>query len=139
MIRLIELLYMMLPIYVANMAPPFVKYWRWWNRPISKRWLGSHKTVLGFFLGIAAAILTTLLQSRIHWQGDLVCYKRWFLLGLACGCCAMIGDSLKSYLKRTLNLFFRSLLANLLVLVELRSITLLLMFHLLPAQTCLDE
>ena len=104
MIRIIELLYMMLPIYVANMAPPFVKYWRWWNRPISKRWLGSHKTVLGFFLGIAAAILTALLQSRIHWQSDLVNYEQWFKLGLACGCGAMIGDSLKSYLKRQLKI-----------------------------------
>lgn len=104
MTRIVELLYMMLPIYVANMAPPFVKYWRWWNRPISKRWLGSHKTVVGFFLGIAAAILTVLLQSRIHWQGDLVNYEQWFLLGLASGCGAMIGDSLKSYFKRRLQI-----------------------------------
>lgn len=104
MIRVLELLYMMLPIYVANMAPPFVKYWRWWNRPISMRWLGSHKTVVGFFLGIAAAILTALVQSRIHWQGDLVSYEQWFRLGLASGCGAMIGDSLKSYVKRRLNI-----------------------------------
>jgi len=104
MIRIVELLYMMLPIYVANMAPPFVKYWRWWNPPINKRWLGSHKTVLGFFLGIAAAILTALLQSRIHWQGDLMSYEHWFLIGLASGCGAMTGDSLKSYLKRRLQI-----------------------------------
>jgi len=60
--------------------------------------------VLGFFLGIAAAILTALLQSRIHWQSDLVNYEQWFKLGLACGCGAMIGDSLKSYLKRQLKI-----------------------------------
>ena len=104
MTRVIDLLYMMLPIYAANMAPPFVKYWRGWNRPISERWLGSHKTVLGFFLGIAAAILTALLQSRIHWQGNLVSYEQWFLLGLSSGCGAMVGDSLKSYLKRRLQI-----------------------------------
>jgi CDP-2,3-bis-(O-geranylgeranyl)-sn-glycerol synthase len=104
MTRIIELLYMMLPIYFANMAPPFVKYWHWWNRPISKRWLGGHKTVLGFFFGVASAILIAFFQSRIHWQGDLVSYEQWFLLGLACGCGAMIGDSLKSYFKRRLNI-----------------------------------
>jgi CDP-2,3-bis-(O-geranylgeranyl)-sn-glycerol synthase len=102
--RIVELLYMMLPIYFANMAPPFVRYWRWWNRPISKRRLGSHKTVLGFFLGIAAAILTAFLQSRIHWHGNLVSYEQWFLLGLSSGCGAMIGDSLKSYFKRRLQI-----------------------------------
>lgn len=104
MIRIVELLYMMLPIYFANMAPPFVKYWRWRNSPISRRWLGSHKTVVGFFLGIAAAILIALFQSRIHWQGDLVSYEQWFLLGLASGCGAMIGDSLKSFVKRRLKI-----------------------------------
>lgn len=64
MIRIVQLVYLTLPVYVGNMAPPFVKYWRWWNRPISERWLGSHKTVLGFALGIAAAILTTLATFR---------------------------------------------------------------------------
>lgn len=102
--RVFELIYLMLPIYVANMAPPFVKYWHGWNRPISARLLGNHKTVVGFFLGIAAAILTTLVQSRIHWQSDLVNYEQWFLLGLSCGCGAMIGDSVKSYFKRQLRI-----------------------------------
>lgn len=104
MIRIVELVYLMLPIYIANMAPPFVKYWHWWNRPISERWFGSHKTVLGFSVGIAAAILTTLVQSRIHWHGDLVNYEQWLFLGLACGCGAMVGDSLKSYFKRRLQI-----------------------------------
>ena len=90
--RTVELVYLMLPIYMANMAPPFVKYWHWWNRPISERWLGSHKTVLGFTFGIAAAILTTLVQSMIHWRGGLVDYGQWLALGLACGFGAMMGD-----------------------------------------------
>lgn len=104
MFRIVELVYLMLPIYLANMAPPFVKYWRGWNRPINERWLGSHKTVLGFTFGIAAAILTTLIQSGIRWRGDLVNYEQWFLLGLTCGCGAMVGDSLKSYFKRRLQI-----------------------------------
>jgi CDP-2,3-bis-(O-geranylgeranyl)-sn-glycerol synthase len=104
MIRIFELTYMMLPIYFANMAPPFVKYWHGWNRPISKLWLGSHKTVLGFIFGIAAATLTALIQAKTHWKGNLVNYDNWFLLGFACGCGAMTGDSLKSFFKRRLQI-----------------------------------
>lgn len=104
MTRIAELIYLMLPIYVANMAAPFVKYWRGWNRPISEHWLGSHKTVIGFSLGIVAAILTTLMQSRIRWHRDLVNYEQWFWLGLSCGVGAMVGDSFKSFFKRRLHI-----------------------------------
>jgi CDP-2,3-bis-(O-geranylgeranyl)-sn-glycerol synthase len=31
MLRLAQLFYLMLPVYFANMAPPFVKYWSGWN------------------------------------------------------------------------------------------------------------
>jgi CDP-2,3-bis-(O-geranylgeranyl)-sn-glycerol synthase len=30
-----HLLYVMAPAYTANMAPPLVKFWHGWNRPIS--------------------------------------------------------------------------------------------------------
>ncbi|WP_027484935.1 hypothetical protein [Rhodanobacter sp. OR87] len=46
--RLLQLAYFMLLAYCTNMAPPFTRYWRGWNRPIHERLLGSHKTVLGF-------------------------------------------------------------------------------------------
>src|SRR2546430_1936440 len=55
----------MAPAYVANMAPPFVRYWKGWNRPISRRWLGSHKTVVGFGAGVLRAVLVTWLQARL--------------------------------------------------------------------------
>jgi hypothetical protein len=45
--KLLALVYLMPPAYFANMAPPFVKYWRGWNRPIHHAWLGDHKTVMG--------------------------------------------------------------------------------------------
>ena len=53
---LLALVYLMAPAYLGNMAAPFVKYWKGWNRPISERWLGAHKTVaaLGLALGIGA-------------------------------------------------------------------------------------
>jgi CDP-2,3-bis-(O-geranylgeranyl)-sn-glycerol synthase len=55
----------MLPIYIANMAPPFVKYWHGWNRPISLRHVGSHKTVVGFALGVVMAVAVSYGQSWI--------------------------------------------------------------------------
>lgn len=98
--RAAQLLYFMAPAYTANMAPPFVKYWPGWNRPISERWLGSHKTVIGFAAGILAACATTLAQSSMAIPGSLVAYDDWLGLGLRFGLGAMAGDSLKSFLKR---------------------------------------
>jgi CDP-2,3-bis-(O-geranylgeranyl)-sn-glycerol synthase len=98
--RVVQLLYFMAPPYAANMAPPFVRYWKGWNRPISRRWLGTHKTVLGFGLGVVAAITVTFIQSRLAWEGALVDYEHWAALGLRFGVGAMAGDVAKSFLKR---------------------------------------
>jgi CDP-2,3-bis-(O-geranylgeranyl)-sn-glycerol synthase len=98
--KVAQLLYFVLPAYIANMAPPFVKYWRGWNRPISRRWLGEHKTVVGFIFGILAALFTTYVQSRLNWSGSLASNIDWRLIGAALGFGAMGGDSLKSLFKR---------------------------------------
>jgi CDP-2,3-bis-(O-geranylgeranyl)-sn-glycerol synthase len=104
MLRFLQLVYLMLPVYLANMAPPFVKYWRGWNRPISRRWLGDHKTVIGFALGVAGAVAATFAQSRINWKAGLVNYDQWLALGFTCGFGALGGDALKSFLKRQLGI-----------------------------------
>jgi len=98
--RLLRLLYFMAPAYVANMAPPFVRYWKGWNRPISRRWLGEHKTVIGFAMGVLAAVMVTFIQSRVAWPGALVAYHHWAGLGLRFGVGAMAGDSARSFVKR---------------------------------------
>ncbi len=98
--RVLQLLYFMAPAYAANMAPPFVRYWKGWNRPISERRLGSHKTVVGFALGVLAAVLVTFLQSRLAWEGAVVAYDGWLDLGARMGAGAMAGDSVKSFFKR---------------------------------------
>jgi len=92
----------MAPAYVANMSPPLVKYWRAWNRPISPRWLGSHKTVMGFAAGLLGAMATTLAQHVIGYMAGIVDYDRWLELGLRFGLGAMAGDSVKSFFKRRL-------------------------------------
>jgi CDP-2,3-bis-(O-geranylgeranyl)-sn-glycerol synthase len=99
-VRVLELLYFMAPAYVANMAPPFVRYWKGWNRPISRRWLGGHKTVVGFGAGVLGAVLVTWLQSRLDWDRAIVDYDRWLDLGARMGAGAMLGDSVKSFFKR---------------------------------------
>lgn len=104
MYRFLQLIYLMMPIYAANMAPPFAKFWHGWNRPINERLLGSHKTVVGFMAGVAVAVTFTWIQSRIRWHGELISYNHWVAIGLAAGCGAMTGDSLKSYFKRRLGI-----------------------------------
>jgi CDP-archaeol synthase len=66
--RLVELVYLMLPAYAANMAPPFVKFWPGWNRPINRALLGDHKTVVGFALGVLVGIFAAYIQSLIDWS-----------------------------------------------------------------------
>lgn len=101
-LHLISLIYFMAPAYLANMTPPFVRYWKGWNRPIHQRLLGSHKTVLGFVLGVAVAVLVTRLQAALAWPIGRVDYQYWPLLGLGFGVGAMAGDALKSLFKRRL-------------------------------------
>lgn len=100
--RFLQLLYFMAPAYFANMAPPFVRYWKGWNRPIHARALGSHKTVVGYAVGVLAAIATTATQAAIDAPFALLDYAHWPWLGLAFGVGAMTGDSVKSYFKRLL-------------------------------------
>jgi CDP-2,3-bis-(O-geranylgeranyl)-sn-glycerol synthase len=98
--RLAQLVYLMAPAYVANMAPPFVRFWHGWNRPISERWLGSHKTAVGALAGVGAALIVSFNQARLHWRGSLVDYAHWLAIGVLLGAGAMGGDLLKSLLKR---------------------------------------
>jgi CDP-2,3-bis-(O-geranylgeranyl)-sn-glycerol synthase len=100
-LRIIQLMYFMAPAYVANMVPPFLKYWKGWNPPINRRWLGSHKTVLGFAAGVVAGVLTAAVQSHLGWWTDAIAVREtWLGLGLRFGIGAMAGDTITSFLKR---------------------------------------
>jgi CDP-2,3-bis-(O-geranylgeranyl)-sn-glycerol synthase len=98
--RVGQLLYLMAPAYLANMTPPFVRFWSGWNRPISERWLGAHKTVFGALAGVSVAIGVALIQARIHWRGGIVDYDQWPIVGLLLGAGAIGGDIVKSFVKR---------------------------------------
>lgn len=96
----VELMYLMLPVYAANMAAPFARLLPGKPRPISERGLGAHKTWRGCFLALIASTATTLTQSWVDWPHSLIRYDGALALGLWCGTAAMLSDSLKSYLKR---------------------------------------
>jgi CDP-2,3-bis-(O-geranylgeranyl)-sn-glycerol synthase len=90
----------MAPAYVANMAPLLTRYWSGWNRPISARWLGSHKTVMGFATGMLGALATSFVQHAIGYDTRIVDSDNWVELGVRFGLGAMTGDSAKSFFKR---------------------------------------
>jgi CDP-2,3-bis-(O-geranylgeranyl)-sn-glycerol synthase len=104
LMRLLELVYFMLPAYVANMSPPFTRFWRGWNAPINRKLLGDHKTVIGFALGFAMGVLTAYVQSRIDWERSLWPGSSWLSVGIAMGFGAMAGDSAKSFFKRRIGI-----------------------------------
>ncbi len=102
--RLAQLAFAMTPAYAANMAPPFVKYWPWWNRPINARWFGAHKTVIGFAAGVIVAIVVVYLQHRLDWSGWLIRDSSWLAVGILFGMGALGGDALKSAVKRRIGI-----------------------------------
>ena len=103
--RLLELIYLMLPAYFANMAPPFARFWHGWNRLIHRESLGDHKTVVGFAFGVGAAVVVAFLQAQLNIEIDrLWPPQAWLVVGLALGVGAMVGDSLKSLLKRRIGI-----------------------------------
>lgn len=102
--HLLQLAYLMLPAYAANMAPPFTRFWPGWNRPIHAAALGSHKTIVGFMAGVFAGVLTTGAQAALHAPAPLLDYANWPWLGLGFGAGAMSGDCVKSYFKRRRNI-----------------------------------
>jgi len=92
----------MAPAYVANASAPLVRYWTGWNRPISRRWLGSHKTVVGCAAGVSGALVTSLIQHALARDVGLVNDTHWAVTGLRFGVGAMGGDAVKSFFKRRL-------------------------------------
>jgi CDP-2,3-bis-(O-geranylgeranyl)-sn-glycerol synthase len=94
----------MAPAYAANMSAPLIKYWNGWNRPISRRWLGSHKTVMGFAAGLLGALATAFAQHVLGYDTGIADDRGWVECGSRFGLGAMVGDSAKSFVKRRLGI-----------------------------------
>jgi CDP-2,3-bis-(O-geranylgeranyl)-sn-glycerol synthase len=102
--RLIQLLELLLPVYAANMAAAFARFFPRAAVPISTRWLGGHKTWLGYGFAIGAAMLVAAAQAALPWREAIVRDGPWWLVGAACGLGAMLGDTTKSFFKRRLDI-----------------------------------
>lgn len=98
--HLASLLYFMAPAWLANMAPPFVRFWHGWNRPLHARWFGSHKTVAGAWLGLAVAVGVRALLALPHMPFDRLPPSGWWWQGPLYGLGVVGGDALKSFCKR---------------------------------------
>ncbi|MEK6942884.1 MAG: CDP-2,3-bis-(O-geranylgeranyl)-sn-glycerol synthase [Nanoarchaeota archaeon] len=108
--------YLLLPAYFANMAPVIVKNVNFLNYPIDfgkkiggKPILGNHKTFRGLFFGVLFGIIIAYFQFLIYKSGNfagiaVVDYDKWLLLGILLGSGALIGDAVKSFFKRRVNI-----------------------------------
>ncbi len=109
-------IYFFAPAYFANMAPvifqkvPFLKYPIDFGKEIQgKRILGDNKTFRGIILGTLLAVLVAFIQHMIYENGvgqqfALVDYSQWIFIGFMLGFGALVGDLLKSMIKRRLSI-----------------------------------
>lgn len=92
---ILETIWLLLPAGAANIAPVIAAKFNWappLGKPILPRFLGAHKTWRGLFFGLTFGSVTGLLLG----QG--------FVYGAALGFGALLGDSVKSFFKRRLNI-----------------------------------
>ena len=119
---LLEVTWLFLPAFVANMAPPIAARLGWLqrlNRPLdggaiwhSRRVLGDNKTIRGVAVGIIAGALVGLLQNSLWFLPtmrniSLLSYDNLLtsiITGAWLGFAAMLGDTLASLLKRQLSI-----------------------------------
>ncbi|MGD0577084.1 MAG: CDP-archaeol synthase [Candidatus Staskawiczbacteria bacterium] len=107
---------LLLPAGAANMAPVFVGHVNFLNYPadggksfMGKRIFGDHKTVRGFFFGTIAAIAVVYIEQVFARQissYSLVDYAsvNFVLFGFLLGFGALLGDCVKSFFKRQMNI-----------------------------------
>ncbi|MFP4423849.1 MAG: CDP-2,3-bis-(O-geranylgeranyl)-sn-glycerol synthase [Candidatus Woesearchaeota archaeon] len=108
---LIKVLYLMFPVYMANMMPVIVRSIPFLDIPVdfgkkirNRRIFGAHKTWRGLIFGTAAAILIAYIQFRLDLSISLLEYEQWVIIGLFLGGGALLGDLLKSMIKRQLKI-----------------------------------
>jgi len=101
----LQCMYLMLPAYFANMMPVLVKKINFLDKPISKKYLGNHKTWRGIVFGTLAGMLVAYIQKMLYaypfFAGlSFVDYSNWLIFGFLLGFGALFGDAVKSFFKR---------------------------------------
>lgn len=103
----IETIFLYIPAIIANMAPVIAartKVFSWLDRPINTRLLGAHKTVRGFVVGVSAGAITAACMSLIIDTSVYRDFASATAFGAATGFGALMGDAIKSFFKRRLNI-----------------------------------
>lgn len=83
------------PILAANQGPGLARKLELplGKTPVSRRWLGENKTLAAYWAGPLLGIAVVVLVYR---------QPSWWAEGLACGLGAVLGDHVKSFIKRRL-------------------------------------
>jgi CDP-2,3-bis-(O-geranylgeranyl)-sn-glycerol synthase len=113
--EVLQVLWLFVPAYLANMSPVLVQ--RWFPRlatPIDggrtfggKRILGDHKTWRGLLAGVVVGTAAYELQRLLHGAGvatPLAVLDHPVLPGFLMGLGAGLGDAVKSFLKRRIDI-----------------------------------
>src|SRR3989344_4567788 len=103
---MIELFYLMIPAYIANMVPVFARKIPW-HTPLDfgktfrgRRIFGDHKTIRGLIVGIVAGTLLGVGISQLYWPFEFSPVL-WSILA-STG--ALLGDAIKSFFKRQIGI-----------------------------------
>lgn len=114
MINLIlQCLYLMLPVYFANMAPVIMNkafnnlaFPLDFNKKLgNKRIFGRNKTFRGLVFGVIFAVIVAYLQFLLYNNNvfvniSIIDYSNWLLIGFLMGFGAIFGDLAESFAKR---------------------------------------
>jgi len=114
--EILDVLYFFIPAYVANITPVLVRgRFERLAKPIDagrswrgKRLLGDHKTWRGLLLGTVAATVAFTIQQALGQAGlaphSSYCGAHMVLPGVLMGLGTGIGDAVKSFFKRRVNI-----------------------------------
>lgn len=100
--NILQLFYLLIPAYIANMTPPIIAKFVRWNTPIDfscklggKPIFGPHKTWRGLISGIITALIAGLLMQA-YWPFEF----SPLIWAVLTGTGALLGDIVKSFFKR---------------------------------------
>lgn len=106
---ILKIIYIFLPSAFANMSPVIFSRINFLNFPINKKLFGENKTYRGLFFGTILSIIIVFLQrisSALFYKIEILNYNEinFFIFGFLMGIGALLGDLLKSFIKRRLKI-----------------------------------
>lgn len=115
-LEILQILYLLLPAYFANMAPVFVSRLKFFNYPMDfnlkingKRILGKNKTFRGLLFAFLGGILGIFIQKLLYSNNIFIDYSLFnynhisIFFGAIIGFITILGDAVESFFKRQLN------------------------------------